>query len=68
MSAAYKDLIAGAALTAENGFPAPVLAAATATYQQALAEGLGNYDKGAMIRVFERLVGARFRARELDDD
>lgn len=64
MQAAYKDLIAGAAVTNENGFPAPVLAAATATYQQALAEGFGGEDKGAMIKVFERLVGAAFRSRE----
>lgn len=63
MDAAYKDLIAGAEVTARNGFPAPVLAAATATYQQALAEGLGAEDKGAMIKVFERLVGAEFRSR-----
>jgi len=63
MQAAYKDLIAGAEVTAENGFPAPVLAAATATYQQALAQGLGDSDKGAMIQVFERLIGAGFRSR-----
>ncbi|TMV04289.1 NAD(P)-dependent oxidoreductase [Ruegeria sediminis] len=63
MQAAYKDLIAGAEVTAENAFPAPVLAAATATYQQALAEGLGAEDKGAMIKVFERMIGAEFRSR-----
>ncbi len=63
MQAAYKDLIAGAEVTSRNGFPAPVLAAATATYQLALAEGYGDSDKGAMIRVFERLVGAEFRTK-----
>lgn len=63
LKAAYKDLIAGAEVTAQNGFPAPVLAAATATYQQALAEGFGAEDKGAMIKVFERLTGAEFRAK-----
>ena len=64
MNVAYKDLIAGAEVTAENGFTAPVLAAATATYQQALAEGYGESDKGAMIRVYERLIGAKFRTIE----
>lgn len=63
LQSAYKDVIAGAELTAQNGFPAPVLAAATATYQQALAEGLGDRDKGAMIQVFERLIGAEFRSK-----
>ncbi|MFD0917165.1 NAD(P)-dependent oxidoreductase [Pseudahrensia aquimaris] len=67
MEAAYKDLIAGAELTAQNGFPAPVLAAATATYQQALAQGHGNKDKGAMILVFEELLGTRFRAKDHKD-
>lgn len=64
MQAAYKDLIAGAEVTAENGFPAPVLAAATATYQLALAEGFGAQDKGAMIKVFERLIGTEFRSKK----
>ncbi|MCU9840382.1 NAD(P)-dependent oxidoreductase [Ruegeria sp. WL0004] len=64
MQAAYKDLIAGAEITAENACPAPVLAAATATYQLALANGFGAEDKGAMIKVFERLIGAEFRSKE----
>ena len=64
MKAAYKDLIAGAEVTSENGFPAPVLAAATTTYQQALAQGLGAQDKGAMIKVYEHLVGALFRSKK----
>ena len=64
MQAAYKDLVAGAELTAEHGLPAPVLAAATATYQQALREGHGDKDKGAMILVFERLLDTQFRARD----
>lgn len=63
MQAAYKDLIAGAELTARHGLPAPVLAAATATYQQALARGLGAQDKGAMIKLFEEMAGVAFRAR-----
>ncbi|MCK0166726.1 NAD(P)-dependent oxidoreductase [Jannaschia sp. S6380] len=67
MGAAYKDLIAGAEVTAQNGFPAPVLAAATATYQQALADGFGAEDKGAMIKVFERLTGAEFRSERGKD-
>ena len=39
----------------------PVLAAATATYQIAL-QGHGAKDKGGMIRVFEDLLGVRFRS------
>ncbi|KIN63523.1 3-hydroxyisobutyrate dehydrogenase [Sulfitobacter noctilucicola] len=61
MQAAYKDLVSGSEIMANNSFPAPVLAAATATYQHALAEGYGESDKGAMIRVFERLLKTSFR-------
>ncbi len=62
MAAAYKDLVAGASLSARLGVPLPVLAAATATYQTALRSGHGGEDKGAMIRVFEDLLDVRFRA------
>lgn len=71
MHDAYKDLVSGAETTARHGFPTPVLAAATATYQRALLEGHGDKDKGAMILVFEKLIGAKFRAnrkRSVTDD
>ncbi|GGF00456.1 2-hydroxymethylglutarate dehydrogenase [Aliidongia dinghuensis] len=61
MQAAYKDLVSGAALSAELGIPLPVLAAATATYQTALLKGHGPKDKGAMVLVFEELLGVAFR-------
>ncbi|WP_449123890.1 NAD(P)-dependent oxidoreductase [Pseudomonas viridiflava] len=59
---AYKDLISGAQLSATMGIPLPVLAAATATYQTALLQGHGDSDKGAMIKVYEHLLGVEFRA------
>ena len=61
---AYKDLVSAAELGSEMGIPMPVLAAATATYQQALLKGLGSLDKGAMIQVFEDLLDVKFRAEE----
>lgn len=61
MKEAYKDLISGAELGGRNCLPMPVLGAATSTYQRALLEGHGEKDKGAMILVFEDLLGARFR-------
>lgn len=66
MQAAYKDLISGAQISTQHNVPAPVLAAATGTYQQALREGHGDKDKGAMILVFERLLGVAFRAGKKD--
>jgi 3-hydroxyisobutyrate dehydrogenase-like beta-hydroxyacid dehydrogenase len=64
MGAAYKDLVAAAAIAAENGFPMPVTAAATATYQTALRQGHADKDKGAMVLPFEELLGVRVRAGE----
>jgi 3-hydroxyisobutyrate dehydrogenase-like beta-hydroxyacid dehydrogenase len=61
MRAAYKDLVSGAEISANQGIPLPVLAAATATYQQALLKGHGDKDKGGMIHVFEELLGVQFR-------
>ena len=64
MGHAYKDLVSGAELSASACVPLPVLAAATATYQTALLQGLGEQDKGAMVQVFERLLGVEFRSRK----
>lgn len=58
---AYKDIDSGAKVSATHSIPMPVLAAASATYQMALLQGHGKLDKGAMIRVFEDLLGVRFR-------
>jgi len=61
MQSAYKDLVSASAISAKHQIPTPVLAAATATYQSALRAGLGEQDKGAMIRVFEELLDVKFR-------
>ena len=60
---AYKDLVSGAELSANLGIPLPVLHAATVTYQMALLRGLGDLDKGAMICVYEELLGVKYRSR-----
>jgi 3-hydroxyisobutyrate dehydrogenase-like beta-hydroxyacid dehydrogenase len=61
MGHAYKDLISAAELSAHEQIPLPVLQAATVTFQQALLQGYGKEDKGAMIKVFERLLGVQYR-------
>ena len=55
---AYKDLICGADLSARLCAPLPVMHAAMTTYQMALRKGLGDKDKGAMVCVFEDLLGS----------
>ena len=63
MRHAYKDLVSAAELGANLCVPMPVLAAATATYQTALLRGHGEKDKGAMVLVFEELLGVQYRGR-----
>lgn len=60
---AYKDMVSAAEICAYEQIPLPVVHAATTTYQMALAEGFGDEGKGAMIKVFERLLGVEFRKR-----
>ncbi len=61
MKNAYKDLVSAAEISADLCIPMPVLHAATTTYQMALLKGCGDQNKGAMIRVFEDLLGVRYR-------
>lgn len=63
MKHAYKDLVSGALLSALETVPLPVLQAATVTYQTALLKGYGDQDKGAMIKVYEELLGVEFRKK-----
>ena len=58
---AYKDLVSAAEIGADLCIPMPVLNAATCTYQMALLKGQGDKDKGAMITVFEDLLGVSYR-------
>lgn len=61
---AYKDMISAAEISSRNMIPLPVTAAANFTYQLALADGLGNENKGAMIKVWERILGVKVRKKK----
>ncbi|GHU27121.1 2-hydroxymethylglutarate dehydrogenase [Betaproteobacteria bacterium] len=61
---AYKDLVSAAELSAREKIPLPVLQATAATYQMALLNGFEKEDKGAMIKVYERLLGVEYRAKK----
>lgn len=61
---AYKDMVSAAEICAHKKIPLPIVHATTTTYQMALAQGLGDEDKGAMIKVFERLLGVEFRRKK----
>jgi 3-hydroxyisobutyrate dehydrogenase-like beta-hydroxyacid dehydrogenase len=61
MNNAYKDMAAILELSTADRVPLPVTSAAMQTYQMALARGLGNENKGAMIKVWETMLGLKVR-------
>jgi 3-hydroxyisobutyrate dehydrogenase-like beta-hydroxyacid dehydrogenase len=60
---AHKDLISAAELSAHHNIPMPMIQSATTIYRMALAEGHGDENKGAMVKVFERILGVEFRKK-----
>lgn len=64
---AYKDMISAAEICSQRKIPLPMVQTATTTFQMALAEGLGDDDKGGLVKVFERLSGVQFRRNRRDD-
>ena len=68
LRSAYKDLVHAGEISMQKSCPLPLLAAATSTYQQALLKGLGDLDKGAMIKVFEDLLDVQVRANNITDN
>ena len=65
LKSAYKDMISAAEICAHEKIPLPMVQAATTTFQMALANGLGSENKGALIKVFEKLLGVEFRKIEV---
>ena len=63
---AYKDMVSALEICGHQKIPMPMVQATTTTFQMALAEGFGNDDKGGMIKVFERLLGVKFRKRGVE--
>jgi 3-hydroxyisobutyrate dehydrogenase-like beta-hydroxyacid dehydrogenase len=63
LNKAYKDMVSASEISSRKEIPLPVLAAAMQTYQMALAQGLGDENKGAMIKVWEKVLGVEVRKR-----
>ena len=50
-------------ISAAEKIPLPVTNGAMVTYKMALAEGLGLEGKGAMVKVWEKMLGVKVRKR-----
>ncbi len=60
---AYKDMVHAVEISSAHRIPLPVTAATMTTYQMALDQGLGRENKGAMIKVWEKLLGLEVRKK-----
>jgi 3-hydroxyisobutyrate dehydrogenase-like beta-hydroxyacid dehydrogenase len=60
---AYKDMVHVAEISSAHRIPLPITAAAMVTYQMALDQGLGKENKGAMIKVWEGILGVQVRKK-----
>jgi 3-hydroxyisobutyrate dehydrogenase-like beta-hydroxyacid dehydrogenase len=60
---AYKDLESLLGIISSLNIPMPLTQALTTVYQNALRQGLGDEDKGALIKVYEKLLGVEFRRK-----
>ena len=58
---AYKDMQNLEEISSHSDISLPGFQATMDTYRRALDDGLGNEDKGAMIKVFEKEMGVVFR-------
>ena len=63
MKSAYKDMATVMEISSDFKIPLPVTSAAMHTYQLALAHGLGDQNKGAMIKVWEKTLGVKVRTK-----
>jgi len=61
---AYKDMQHLEEISSQYDISLPGFQATMDTYRRALDDGLGNEDKGAMIKVFEKEMGVVFRKME----
>jgi 3-hydroxyisobutyrate dehydrogenase-like beta-hydroxyacid dehydrogenase len=61
MKKAYKDMSSIIEIMNAHKIPIPVTQAALMTYQMALNQGLGDESKGAMVKVWERLLNVEVR-------
>lgn len=59
---AYKDMVSALEISGHQRIPLPITQATATIFQMAISEGLGAEDKGALIKVFERLLGVEFRS------
>jgi 3-hydroxyisobutyrate dehydrogenase-like beta-hydroxyacid dehydrogenase len=60
---AYKDMVHVVEISSAHRIPLPITAAAMVTYQMALDQGLGKENKGAMIKVWEGVLGVEVRKK-----
>ena len=68
MAAAFKDMKTVMENADALQVPLPVASAAMQTYKTALARGFGEESKGAMIKVWEQVMGVEVRYQDEEEE
>ncbi|MGH1479513.1 MAG: NAD(P)-dependent oxidoreductase [Geminicoccales bacterium] len=66
MQSAYKDIVNVQRMAIETRASLPVVNAMISSYQAAIAAGLGDEPKSAMLKVYEDALGVQFRDRKAE--
>ena len=58
---AYKDIVSCVEITSLKGLPVPILDAMNSIYKTSMLKGYGDKYKGALVCVYEDLMGVKCR-------
>ena len=61
LAGAYKDILNMQKVAAEKQALTPLMNAMICSYQNTIAEGLGDEPKSAIIKIYEKVLGVEFK-------
>ena len=61
LAGAYKDILKMQKVATEKQALTPLMNAMISSYQNALADGLGDEPKSAIIKIYEKVLGVEFK-------
>ncbi len=67
MDDAYKDVTSCVEIASLHGLPVPMLDSMNSIYKMTMAKGYGKKYKGAMIRVYEDIMGVKVRKQGFEN-
>ena len=66
LAGAYKDILNMQKVATEKQALTPLMNAMISSYQNALADGLGDEPKSAIIKIYEKVLGVEFKRNKIE--